>query len=58
MKHVCAWCKCETAPPDGIANDDLISHGMCENCKRGLMLAIADAKQKHMTNKHGDQRWK
>lgn len=34
MRHICAWCKCETAPPDGTADDDLISHGICEECKK------------------------
>jgi hypothetical protein len=37
MRHICAWCKCETAPPDGTADDDVISHGICEECKNLVM---------------------
>ncbi len=40
MRHICAWCKCETAPPDGTADDDLISHGICEECKNLVMAEI------------------
>ena len=37
MRHICAWCKRETAPPDGTADDNLISHGICEECKNLVM---------------------
>lgn len=40
MRHICAWCKKETAPPDGAANDNLISHGMCDECSKLFMAGI------------------
>lgn len=41
MRHVCAWCKCETAPPDGTADDDIITHSICQKCKK-LVMAEAE----------------
>jgi hypothetical protein len=39
MRHICAWCKKETAPPDG--NDDgLESHGICETCRLTVMAEL------------------
>lgn len=43
MKHVCAWCGCETAPPDG-KNDHLTTHGICKDCQK-LMKAEFEAYQ-------------
>lgn len=37
MRHICAWCEREIAPPDGSSDDDLISHGISEECKRGVL---------------------
>ena len=31
MKHICAWCGAELAPPDG-KNDHLTTHGICDAC--------------------------
>jgi len=43
MRHICAWCKRETAPPDGTADDNLISHGICEDCKKRVLKEEIDA---------------
>jgi hypothetical protein len=45
MRHVCAWCKCETAPPDGADDDDLISHDICEKCKEIVVAEIKDIRK-------------
>jgi hypothetical protein len=45
VRHICAWCKCETAPPDGTADDDLISHGICEECKKIVIAGIKDIRK-------------
>lgn len=42
MRHICGWCRCETAPPDG-DRDELETTGICEGC-----LATAGAE----LNKH------
>ena len=31
MRHVCGWCRRETAPPDG-DQDELETTGICEDC--------------------------
>lgn len=40
MKNICAWCKCETAQPDGTDDDKLITHGICEECKRIIIESL------------------
>ena len=37
MRHICAWCGCETAPPDGNTDDDIISPGICKECKQSVL---------------------
>ncbi|MEW6670193.1 MAG: hypothetical protein AB1427_00735 [Thermodesulfobacteriota bacterium] len=39
MKHICAWCGIETAPPDG-DRDHLTTHGMCDACKSEQMIEL------------------
>ena len=46
MRHICAWCKRETAPPDGTADDDLISHGICEDCKELVLKEVTDIRDR------------
>lgn len=41
MKHICAWCGRETAPPDG-NRDDLESHGICEACQQVVMAELKE----------------
>lgn len=50
MRHICAWCGCETAKPDGAADDNIISHGICEKCKK---VALAEIKPDHTNNREG-----
>lgn len=37
MRRICAWCKREMTPVDNTTDDDLISHGICEECKKLVM---------------------
>lgn len=39
MRHICAWCKEETAPPDG-NHDELETHGICKKCCLNVMAGI------------------
>lgn len=39
MRHECAWCGIETAPPDG-KDDHLTTHGICEDCRRIVMMEM------------------
>jgi len=48
MKHLCAWCGVETAPPDG-KDDHLISHGICAECKDKVLKGLNSGGN----NKHG-----
>ncbi len=32
MKYICAWCGSETAKPDGNTDDNIVSHGICDEC--------------------------
>ena len=42
MRHICAWCKRETAAPDGTDDDHLITHGICEKCKLAFLAEITE----------------
>lgn len=44
MRHICAWCEREIAPPDGTADDDLITHGICKECSRCVLAEIGSQK--------------
>ncbi len=39
MKYICAWCGCETVPPDG-NEDELETNGICEKCYLIIMARI------------------
>jgi len=57
MQHICAWCKRETAPPDGAADDDIISHGVCEDCKALVMAEVKESeieRSDYETGRFGD----
>ena len=56
MKHICAWCKRETAPADGAADDDLISHGMCDECSKFVMAGKKDRGRESEDRKGGGRR--
>lgn len=45
MKHICAWCKCEIAPPDGTDDDNLTTHGICEECNKIVVAEIKDIRK-------------
>lgn len=41
MRRICAWCKKEMAPADDVTDDGLISHGICEECKKLVIAGMA-----------------
>lgn len=45
MRYICAWCKRETAPADGTADDDIITHGICEECKKIVMAEMEETQE-------------
>lgn len=58
MRHICSWCKNEIAPPDGAADDHLVTHGICERCKRGVLAEIEDIKRKKYEHRNRQSgRW-
>lgn len=41
MKSICAWCREELARGDSKeSSENMISHGICENCKDNLVFQI------------------
>ena len=57
MRHICSWCKNEIAPPDGAADDHLVTHGICEGCKRGVLAEVEDIKRKKMSIESAKGLW-
>lgn len=46
MKVVCAWCKKVLVDGD----DELISHGICEDCTKKVMLELENYKKEEENN--------